>query len=113
MRLKHRNVGDQNPFHTKNAPPKEYTVPDIITANPCKITHVGVDSRLIPYSGKLGTLGKKILEDYKKAAQVTSFDWNEEQFKDYGKVNPRKKPAKDITSKLTLDNFEKTGFVDY
>jgi len=40
---------------------------------------------------------------------VTAYNWQEEQFKVTGPENSFKKPVKPITSKLTLDNFAKTG----
>lgn len=71
-------AGPENPFNAKNKPPSEHIVPDVVTQNPCKVDMRGVDTKKIPFSGKLGKLGHLILEDYKKAGQVTAFDWNEE-----------------------------------
>ena len=36
---------------------------------------------------------------------MTSLDWKEEQFKNFGVVSPHKKPEKEITAKLTFSNF--------
>lgn len=78
MRVKHRMAGPENPFNAKNKAPSEHIVPDIITENPARINMRGVDTKKIPFSGKLGMLGQKILKDYKRAGQVTAFDWYEE-----------------------------------
>ena len=86
-----------SPFHSKNIPPSQYTTPDYILEKPCKIDMKGVDTSKIPYSGKLGNLGYRIIEDRHKANFVTSLDWTEEQFKNFGKVSPHKKPEKEIT----------------
>lgn len=80
MRIKHRMAGPANPFNPMNKAPAEHIVPDIITMNPCKVNMRGVDTKSVPFSGKLGDLGHRILNDYKKARQVTAFDWHEEQF---------------------------------
>lgn len=109
MRIKHRMVGPENPFHTKNAPPQQYLIPEKIIDKPCKIDHKGADSKKIPFSGKLGVHGFRIIEDYRKAGQVTSLDWLEEQYKNLNPHNSHKKSAKSITAKLTLDNFERQG----
>ena len=77
MRLKHRNVGPANPFHPKNVPPEQYRIPEPITASPNKVTKSRKESNEIVYSGKMGALGQKILEDSRKASQLTSFDWHE------------------------------------
>lgn len=81
--------------------------------NPCKIDMRGVDSKKIPFSGKMGNLGHRIIQDHKKAQQVTAFDWDKEQFVSTGIVDDRKKTVKAITAKLTLDNFAKNGQIDY
>ena len=103
-------VGPMSPFHPKNAPPEQYLTPEVIMEKPCKIDLTGVNTSKIPYSGKLGNLGYRIIEDSHKANYVTSLDWKEEQFKNYGRVSPHKKPEREITQKLTFSNFaNKTG----
>ena len=59
---------------------------------PCKIDMSGVNTKKIPFSGKMGALGYRILEDVHQANNVTCLDWKEEQFKNYGIVSPHKKP---------------------
>ena len=118
MRVKHRSVGPQSPFHPSNVPPDQYVIPEVILEKPCKLDHHGVDTRKIPYSGKLGTLGHKILADFKKAKYLTQGDWQEAQFQQQSKhkvtfTSRFKKPAKDVTSKLTLRNFVHDPSVRY
>lgn len=91
MRFKHRNVGPMSPFHPKNAPPDQYLTPEVILEKPGKIDMTGSNTKHIPYSGKLGGLGYRILEDRRKARNVTSLDWKEEQFKNFGVVSPHRK----------------------
>lgn len=73
-------AGINNPFNPANVPPEQYRQPEKVTENPTKLDHRGFDAKKIAFSGKLGTLGYQILEDYKKAGQVTSLDWKAEQF---------------------------------
>ena len=103
-----------SPFHPKNAPPKQYLTPEVIMEKPCKIDMKGVDTTKIPYSGKLGNFGYRIIDSPQKAHYVTSIDWREEQFKNFGVTSPSKKQVKDITEKLTFSNFaNKTGQFEY
>lgn len=67
MRIKHRNVGKDNPFDPKNKPPDQYIKPDYMIDKPCKIDVSKMDATKIPLAGKLGTLGQKILNDFKNA----------------------------------------------
>ena len=67
MRVKHRTVGADNPFHPKNAPPDQYLIPEVIAEKPIKLDHKGFDAKKIKFSGKLGDLGYRILEDYRTA----------------------------------------------
>jgi len=60
-------VGPGNPFHAQNKPPAQHIVPEIITVNPCKLDMKGADTKKIPFSGKLGVLGQRILNDYRTA----------------------------------------------
>mmetsp|Transcript_25030 Transcript_25030/g.31312 ORF Transcript_25030/g.31312 Transcript_25030/m.31312 type:complete len:140 (+) Transcript_25030:579-998(+) len=105
MRYKHRNVGPSSPFHPKNVPPEQYRIPEKITGSPNKIDHRGFDANTIKYSGRVSSLGYKLLADHRKAAQVTALDWNEENFKGH--------KVADTTRKISLENFEKTGGADY
>ena len=84
MRLKHRNVGPLSPFHPKNVPPEQYITPEIIMEKPGKLDMTGSNTKKIPFSGKVGVLGYRIIEDSHKAHYVTSLDWKEEQFPNYG-----------------------------
>ena len=77
VRIKNRAVGPKNPFHPKNVPPDQYIIPEKILEKPCKLDHRGFDAKTIPYSGRLGNFGYKIIEDHRKAQQVTSIDWLE------------------------------------
>jgi len=43
---------------------------------PCKIDVSKIDATKIPIAGKLGTLGQKILSDFKNARQLTEYDWD-------------------------------------
>jgi len=81
----------------------------VIAEAPCRQVPNAHEINTIPFSGKKGVLGYRIIADYKKANQVTENDWQEEQFKNYHIVSPNKKPVKAVTMKLTLENFEKSG----
>ena len=106
-------VGPESPFHAANVPPDQYIIPEVILEKPGKLDHKGFDQKTVPFSGKLGVLGYKILDDWRKAKHLTTFEWQEEQFKNAGTTSPHKKPEKPITSKLTLNNFERNGQVYY
>lgn len=58
MRIKNRNVSMDSPFDPKNVPPNQYLQPEKILEKPCKLDHTGIDATKIPFSGKLGELGK-------------------------------------------------------
>ena len=45
---------------------------------PCKVDYKGIDTNKIPFSGKMGGLGNKLLSDFKRAKYVTSVDWRKE-----------------------------------
>jgi len=114
MRIKHRMVGPDNPFHTKNVPPEQYRIPEKVTLAPNKVDTRGFDGKKIPFSGKLGPLGYQLIADHKKSSAVTHFNWHEEQFKSTGSTprNPYRKPVPAV-EKISSDNFEKQGGVDY
>ena len=85
MRQKHRNIGDDSPFHPNNAPPDQYLIPEKILDKPCKLSIDASDVKKIPYSGKVGVLGYRILESHRKAQHVTSIDLDERK---YGFLSP-------------------------
>ena len=39
-----------------------------------------MDATKIPLAGKLGTLGQKILDDFKNARNLTDYDWDVDCF---------------------------------
>ena len=67
MRKKHREVGNDSPFHADNAPPDQYLIPEVIMEKPCKLSLKGSDSKKVPYSGKMGVLGYRIIDNHRKA----------------------------------------------
>ena len=77
MREKHRSIGNDSPFHPKNAPPDQYLIPEKILEKPCKLHIEASDAKKIPFSGKVGVLGYRILENHRKAQHVTSIDLDE------------------------------------
>ena len=80
MRVKNRNVSNDSPFDPRNKPPDQYVKPERILEKPCKLDLRGIDSSKIPLAGKLGSLGHKILSDFKNANQLTDYDWAKECF---------------------------------
>ena len=73
---------------------------------PGKVDYKGIDTKKIPFSGKLGGLGNQLLQDFKRAKYVTSMDWRKELANPSQEIpNPHKKPVKSITHKPTLENF--------
>ena len=76
MRIKHRNVSYDSPFDPKNKPPEQYIKPEYILEKPSKLDLSKYDASKIPLAGKLGTLGKMILQDKKNARQLTDYDWD-------------------------------------
>ena len=80
MRQKHRNVCNESPFDPRNKPPAQYIKPENIQEKPCKIDVSKMDATKIPLAGKLGTLGQKILDDFKNARNLTDYDWDVDCF---------------------------------
>lgn len=111
MRKKHRSLNQDSPFHPNNVPPDQYIVPETILEKPGKLNLNASTTKKIPFSGKAGILGNRIIENPRMANHVTSIDLDEGQ---YGFLSPkadlRKAP---ITGKLTLDNFARVSGTDY
>ena len=78
MRIKNRNVNKDSPFDPRNKPPEQYTRPENILAKPCQIDLTKIDASKVPLAGKLGTLGQKILSDFKNAKRLTEYDWEKD-----------------------------------
>ena len=98
--MKHRMAGPENPFNPLNNAPAEHIVSDIITESPCKLDMSHVDTKKIPYSGKIGGHGQKIIENWKTAGRVTEFNWLEEQFKLAGQEKSYNKRQQPVTSHI-------------
>ena len=61
-----------------------------------------IDVRKVPLAGKLGTLGHKILSDFKNARQLTDYDWEVDCYmtEQIPRAKPGKKPQNTIAPKL-------------
>ena len=60
-------MSHESPFDPRNKPPDQYLKPEVILEKPGKIDLRMIDASKIPLAGKLGTLGQKILSDFKNA----------------------------------------------
>lgn len=100
MRIKHRNVSYDSPFDPKNKPPDQYLKPENVLEKPCKIDITQVDGSKIPLAGKLGTLGQKILNDFKNARQLTEYDWHKDCL--MTEQIPRAKPGKKAPNPIAM-----------
>ena len=69
-----------SPFDAKNIPPKQYLQEEKILEKPCKLDLTGIDASKIPYSGRLGELGKQILKygPGPKTKHLTTGPWHED-----------------------------------
>ena len=101
MRLKHRNVSNENPFDPKNKPPAQHIRPDKVLDKPCKIDLTKIDVSKVPLAGKLGVLGQKILDDFKNARQLTDYDWEKDclMTEQIARAKPGKKAPNAIAAK--------------
>lgn len=102
MRYKHRNVSVDSPFDPRNKPPDQYIKPEQILEKPCKLDLNSIDVSQVPLAGKLGILGQKILEDFKKARQLCEYDWDQDYLmtEQVPKVSRGKKSPQPVADKL-------------
>lgn len=78
MREKHRNVSGDNYFHQDNKPPLQYLTHEKILEKPGRINLKGIDTSRVPLAGKLGEIGKLIIEDPKHVSYFTTGPWDVE-----------------------------------
>lgn len=83
-RKKNRDVSYDSPFEPNNIPPKEHLLADIILDKPGKIDLSRIDATKIPLAGRMGELGKLILNKDKITGKmemgkhISTGPWGEE-----------------------------------
>ena len=110
-------MSKESPFDPRNKPPEQHTRPEKILEKPCKIDLSKIDASKIPLAGKLGTLGQKILNDFKNARQLTDYDWEadclmtEQMPKTIlGRKHPQPVAEKLNQMNMTSINFSESNF---
>jgi len=78
MRDKHRNISGDSFFHPGNVNPQQYLKNDKILEKPGRIDLKGIDTSGIPLAGKLGEIGKLIINDPKHVSYWTTGPWDVE-----------------------------------
>lgn len=61
MRLKGKQVSEDNPFSLNNSPPKDHLIPDRILSKPGQIVIQDIPKDLKPLAGKFSKIGEQIL----------------------------------------------------
>lgn len=98
-RKKNRNVSYDSPFDPANKPPAQHLLPENVLEKPGKIDLKQYDATKIPLAGRMGELGKLILER-KMAKHISTGPFGEEQFKASdprtvrGRFKPGQQPAR-------------------
>lgn len=76
MQQKHRGSSHDSPFHPGNSPPKQYIESDKVLEKPGWVNPSTVNTKRIPFSGKISELGQVIIGDPKQAKICCTGPWD-------------------------------------
>lgn len=110
MRAKHRNLSCDNPFESRNVPPREHREADrkiIQKPNQIDITKQSLNDSQKVAAGRLSELGSKILELGSKAKFLYTGPWNELQMVE--NPNTRNKAFMPCIGKPNGKRFDNSG----